>query len=432
VNDKRKTTGLRRDRDGLSRRDFLKRAAAVAAAPLIVPSSVLGLEGHTAPSDRVTTAIIGNGSCGGGVHVPQDSLRDDIEMLAVCDVQRDRREKARKAIEDSYGQRQRPCHVKAYNDFREILARRDIDAVTVVPLHYWHSVMAIMAAQAGKHVYVEKMCSVTLGEARALGDAVERYGIVLQHGTQGRSGLYFRHATELVKNGRIGKVLRVEVMAVDFPPVRPGRRGPVGAPMGRGKEVPVPDGLDWDLYLGPCPWRPYEGDLDVGGVWFGSAADFGIHPVDSAQMVAGLDGTGPIEIYPGGTGGYERLMCKYANGVEFTAFKPGDPDQGDFGIRVTGTEGTIAVDRGRCKVTPAYLDRRPVGPDDWRVDPTVSQPVWRAASSVVASNTRKGLGDEDSWGWLAAHKTNWLRCIRTGRSPPLMWSGHAARRRSAS
>ena len=406
-------------KDNMTRRGFLKGAAAMAAAPLILPSSVLGLAGHTAPGDRITVAYIGTGGWCSGAHLPADVTRDDIQIVAVCDVRRARREKARKMVANAYAQRKgsRSARgVKAYNDFREILARPDVDAVVVTTLHYWHAVMAILAARAGKHVYVEKMCTTTLGEGRAMADAVRRCGVVFQHGTQGRSMYTFRHAAELVRNGRIGKVVRVEATYIDMGKVHPGRPGPVGAWTSGGKEVPVPDGLDWDLYLGPCPWKPYTGDLNVGGLGFGALADFGSHPVDSAQMVLGMDGSGPVEIYPGGTAGHERLCVKYANGVELVPpADPGDPEISDFGIRVVGTEGTVAVDRGGCRVSPAHLDRKPVGPNDRRINPNVAVPVGRATSKVVSSNTRGTLPNEDSWAWVGANKSNWFHCIRTGQ-----------------
>jgi len=410
---------------GLSRRGFLKGAALAAAGPWVLPSWVLGMNGRTAPSDRITTAYIGNGGWGGGVHVAQDALRDDIEVVAVCDVWRDRRERAKKKVEDAYAERKRLSQyggVRAYNDFREILARPDVDAVVIAPLHYWHAVMGILAAQAGKHIYVEKMYATTLGEAQALAQAVQRHGIVSQHGTQGRSMATFRHATELAQNGRTGKILRVEATCLDgCGTIAPGQRRPLGAGTSTAREVPVPEGLDWDLYLGPCPWKPYTGDLnDVGGFGFSMLADFGIHPMDSAQMILDVRDSRPIEVYPGGTGGYDKVTIRYASGAEVT--RPGaraswgeDAEFGDFGVRVIGSEGTIAVDRNGCHVHPAHLDRRPIGPDDWRYNPNAADPVARATSSVVAPNSRGTVGFEDSWAGVGAHKSNWFHCIRTGQ-----------------
>ncbi|MGA2619086.1 MAG: Gfo/Idh/MocA family oxidoreductase [Thermoguttaceae bacterium] len=421
MSQKRNTIGSRPDRHNLSRRSFLKGAAALTVTPLIMPSSALGLGGHTAPSDRVTVAHIGVGSWGFGTHVTQDCERDDIEILAVCDVIRDRQGRARKKVQDAYAQRKRVSQyggVKMYTDFRQILDRPDVDAVVVAPLHYWHTVMAIMAAQAGKHVYVEKMAATTLGEARALATAVKRHGIVLQHGPQGRSGAFFRHATDLIRSGRIGKVLRVEASCINNNKVTPGPSDrPFGTYIVPGKELPVPDGFDWDLCVGPAIDQPYVGNMYIAEAFgFGALADFGSHTVDSAQMVLGMDDTGPVEVCPGGINGREVVTCTYANGVELMAFaRQDDPDLGDFGIRVTGTEGVVVVDRGRCLVRPAHLDRKPVGPDEWHYSPNVAEPVIRASSHVVAANTRGTVANEDSWAGVGAHKANWFHCIRTGQ-----------------
>jgi len=400
-----------------SRRRFLKGAAAM-AAPLVVPSSVLGLGGRTAPSDRVTVGYIGVGGMG-TAHLKVDTQNPGAQIVAVCDVFASKRERARKLVEDAYvAQKRTGRHngVSAYRDFREILARPDVDGVVIAPLHYWHTVMAVMAAQAGKSVYVEKMCAVTLGEAQALSGAVKRHGVVFQHGTQGRSMPSFRHAAELVRNGRIGKVRRAEITCLRPFVVHPGPHGPVGAWTNSARTVPVPDGFDWDLYLGPCPWKPYTGNLETGGFMFGMLADFASHTVDSAQMVLGMDGSGPVEFCPGGTGGYKKMTFRYANGVEVTSpANPNDPEINDFGIRVIGTEGTIGVSRGGCWVRPAHLDRRPVGPDEWHINPNVAEWVGSAASNVVASNTRKGPRAEANTAGVGAHKTNWLHCIRTGQ-----------------
>jgi len=401
-------------RRALGRREFLKGAAAM-AAPLVVPSSVLGLGGRTAPSDRVTVGYIGVGGMGTN-HLKMDVRRTDMQVIAVCDVRRSRREKAKALVEKLYGQQKRTGDyggVKAYNDFRQILARPDVDAVVIAPLHYWHAVMAIMAAQAGKHVYVEKLWAVTLGEAKAMADAAKRHGVVFQHGTQGRSTAGYHRAAELIRNGRIGKVLRAEITCLQAMVVRPGQRGPIGAWVSAEKELPVPPDLDWDLYVGPCPWQPYAGHLMV-GTGYGALADFASHTVDGAQMILGMDDNlDPVEIFPGGTGGYEKLTYRYANGVEVTSCpKDWDPELAFFGMRAIGTEGSVAAPRETaCHAKPLQLERSAIKPDEWHCNPNVADPYSRRVSGVAGSNTRQAVIVDD----FSSHKGNWLHCIRTGQ-----------------
>jgi hypothetical protein len=415
-----------------SRRTFLKRAAAMAAAPWIVPAGALGRERHTAPSDRIGLGYIGTGGMG-TIHLKVDSARSDCQILAVCDVQRSRREKAKALVEAVYAEQRRGARgVDAYNDFRDVLARPDVDGVIVATLHYWHAVISIMAAQAGKHVYVEKLWAVTLGEAKAMADAAKRHGVAFQHGTQGRSMGGYQRAAELVRCGRIGKVQRAEITCLPAMVVRPGQRGPVGPGISTEKEVPVPADLDWDLYLGPCPWQPYAGHLGVGGLQFGALADFASHTVDGAQMILGMDDNlEPVEIFPGGTGGYAKMTFRYANGMEVSS-SPKDPDMelGAFGVRAIASEGAIAAPReNACRVTPLHLERAPLNPDDWHCLPKVADPLIRICSGVVASNTRGSPGDDAGIWDVGTHKANWFHCIRTGQQTN---ANEDAARRSAS
>lgn len=395
-----------------SRRNFLKRAAALAAGPLILPRSVLGGPGRTAPSDRVTAAYIGLGGWGFGGHLQEDPHRGDLEILAVCDVMRDRRARAKKKVEEVYAQNDRPCRVQEHRDFREVLDRPDIDGVVIATLHYWHAVMGILAAQAGKHVYVEKMCATTLGEARALSAAVKRHGVVFQHGTQGRSMPSFRHAAALVQAGRIGKVERIFVSFL-FGSLTPGGpQAPLGAPTSSAPAVPVPEGFDWDLYLGPCPWKPYTGDLELGGVRFDALGDYTIHSVDSVQMI--LNAVGPVAVCPGGLHGARDMTITYADGTTLVPEEESRTDA-NFRLRLLGRKGAIDVGRDGCRVDPPDLDLDPLTPQDWRFNPNPADSVQSVVSRVVASNTRRGPPDRGTHGGLGLHKSNWFHCIRTGQ-----------------
>jgi predicted dehydrogenase len=301
----------------LSRRGFLRTvtgaAAGAMALPYIVPSSVFGADGAVAPSNRLLVGVIGMGSQGGwdmrGFFSEEDSL-----VVAVCDVDK-RHQKAGKAeVDQRYGN----SDCKMYLDFREVIARSDIDIVSIAVPDHWHSIPAIMAAQAGKDIYGQKPMARTIREGRAICDAVKRYGTVWQTGSWQRSIYNFRRACELVRNGRIGKVHTVEVGL------------PTGTSGSQNNRVqPVPEGVDWDLWLGPAPYVPYRGVLHWDWRWImdysgGQLTDWAGHHIDIAHWALDLERTGPVEVegvgkYP--TDGmfnvpYEyKVTTKYANGL---------------------------------------------------------------------------------------------------------------------
>ncbi len=301
-----------------SRRTFLKRAAAVAAAPCLVPSSVFGADGAVAPGNRITLGFIGVGMMGQG-HVRLCLHYPEAQVLAVCDVDRWRRERAKAVTEEQYAAakasgKYRGC--AAYNDLRELLARDDIDAVVIATGDRWHALATTMAAKAGKDVYCEKPISLTIREARAMVDAIRRYGRVFQAGLQQRSSPEFRKACSLVLGGALGKL---QIVYVTFP----GTTGDVSLPA-----EPVPEGLDWDLWLGPAPWRPFNGQFHHYGqpkwvVPWHICRDFGggnltsntVHAFDVVQWALGMDQSGPVEIIPPETVQYASLTYKYADGV---------------------------------------------------------------------------------------------------------------------
>jgi predicted dehydrogenase len=275
--------------------------------------------------------------------------RKDVQVLAVCDVWKSRREDARRAVEEHYTRefgtgKYTAC--QSYNDFREVLARADIDAVLFgTPIH-WHGVMTVLAARAGKDIFCEKPTAITIRESQAMREAVRRYGRVFQAGTQQRSeyGGKFRRACELIRAGRIGKLKEVYAF-------RPG-----GSFAWRhfGPPRPVPDGLDWDLFLGPAPWAPYEGTAHAHMFCGIGDINWAPHHYDYIQWVLDADSTGPVEIWVDG----DVLRYRYANGVIVHGCPyPGDGVGGEGGGHFVGADGWIAVDRQHLTASsPDILD----------------------------------------------------------------------------
>jgi len=275
----------------LSRRGFLKGAAVAAgtavAAPAFVPAAALGKDGATAPSDRILMGIIGCGGMGNGDMGGLMRCKG-VQFLAACDVHDSQRNRSLNSINKRNGTKD----AKGYLDFREMIARGDLNACVIAVPDQWHAMPAIACAKAGIDVYGEKPLARSIREARAMANAVHRYERVWQTGSQQRSSDRFRYACELVRNGRIGKVHRIEV----------------GLPTGRGggdpKEVPVPEGLDWNRWLGPAPYKPYtNGICHFNWRWFmdysgGQLTDWAGHHIDIAHWGVGLERKGPVEIRP--------------------------------------------------------------------------------------------------------------------------------------
>jgi predicted dehydrogenase len=357
--------------NGMNRRGFLRRGAGLVAGvitfPYVVPSSCLGKAGpagRIAPSNRIVMGCIGVGGQGtrgmaGGIWAPEGGFigRAEVQVVAVCDVDDRHKNKARDIVNKKYGNKD--C--AAYRDFRELLARDDIDAVLIATGDRWHPLISIAAAKAGKDTYCEKPISVTIEEAKAMRQAIGRYGTVFQMGTQQRSSWSFRFACELVRNGYIGRVKTVTV----------GVGGPVAHEECHLPAQPVPDYLDYDMWLGPIPWRPYHKDF-VGG-WMayrdcsgGEMTNWGAHHFDAAQWGLGMDDSGPVEIIPPDGKDYPVLTYRYANGATVTR----DPEKlqaetgQNNGVLFTGTEGKVAVWRYDLRTWPESLKKQKVGPDE--------------------------------------------------------------------
>ncbi|HTL59604.1 MAG TPA: Gfo/Idh/MocA family oxidoreductase [Candidatus Limnocylindrales bacterium] len=375
----------------LNRRRFLRRtlsaATAAVTAPCLVPVSVFGRSGLIPPSERIRMGFIGVGTQGGG-HLLGGAWtyvaggyagRKEVQVLAVCDVWRDRRERACQRVNDHYAEVYGKANYAAcqpYNDFRQVLDRPDIDAVLIATPAHWHATMAVMAAQAGKDIYCEKPTAVTIRESQAVLAAVRRYGRVYQAGTQQRSEYEgkFRRACEFVRSGRIGKLQAIYAYRDGGGIFWPPRFGP-----GR----PMPPGFDWDMYLGPAPWFPFNGNtgphpFDIGEL------NWGQHHYDIVQWAAGADDTGPVEIFME----QDRSCYKYASGVVvYGKPYPNEPIGGEGGACFVGTQGRIAVDRNALVADPADIVSEPLHPNEVH--------LYRSDS----------------------HSGNFLECIRTRKQP---------------
>jgi predicted dehydrogenase len=376
-------------RNRLPRRAFLRRGAAAgltaAALPYFVSPSAFGAPGKPAAGDKLTLGFIGMGKQSRG-HLQWALNHPQTQVVAVCDVHDLRLQDAVAAVGKKYAAAAKsgastPC--ASYRDFRELLARSDIDAVVISTPDHWHAIPSILAARAKMHVYCEKPLSLTIAESRAMVDAARANNVVFQTGSQQRTefGGHFRRAVEYVRSGRIGKVKTVRI-GVGAPPKA------CDLPA-----EPTPAGVDWDLWNGPSPDRPFHHELcpvevhnhfptfrlyrEYAG---GMLADMGAHHFDIAQWALDKDGTGPVEIHPPETGD-SGLRFVYADGVEMF-------HGGPSGCTFEGTDGKIYVDRKGIESTPKSILETPLGAKDFHLPD-------------VGSN----------------HKQNWLDCIRSGDRP---------------
>jgi predicted dehydrogenase len=323
-----------------TRRRFLKGAAsAIAGAPLLLSSNIWAAQ--TKANTRPGMGFIGTGKQ--SQTLLKNFLYQDVQVLAVCDVDGTRRADACKKVDDFYkaNPKKGSPGCKEYNDFRELLARKDIDLVCIATPDHWHAIITLSALRSGKDVYCEKPLTHNIHEAVEVIKAVDANKRVLQTGSMQRSMKEFRVACELVRNGAIGKLERVECSFGD-PPI------PCDLP-----EEPAEAGLDWTMWVGPAPMRPYSSVLSPRGVhkhyphWRnyrefggGQVADWGAHHLDIAQWGLGMDDSGPVEARPPETPGDKRgAMLVYANGVT-VIHKDG------FGADFFGADGEVQVNRG--------------------------------------------------------------------------------------
>ncbi len=377
---------------GVSRRTVLAGAAAAVALPTVIPASALGAGGAVAPSERIGVGFIGVGGRGTG-HVGSFRGAKDAQVIAVCDPQKAKiaRAQARAGA--------KPASCAGYQDFRELLARDDIDAVVISSPENWHALQSIHAVRAGKDVYCEKALSLTVAEGRALCKAVRRYGRVFQIGTQQRSDARFRMACELARNGYLGKVHTIKVGV-------PGGRALKAAPA-----KPAPPEIDYNMWLGPAPWTPYD-DIKCNFNWYfmsdycaGWIQSWGVHHVDIALWGMPQLGKGKVTVEgtatfpddgPADTSITWQTKLTAADGTALSFCnnsQPGHPQ----GVRFDGDKGSVHVRRGGIKAEPAALLR-----------------------------TTMKTGDERLY-VSRSHRDNFLECIRTRRDPAApVEAGHSA------
>jgi predicted dehydrogenase len=359
-----------------TRRRFLGQAA---AASLVLPATLAAAE-KPPPSERITVGFIGTGNQ--GLNDIRGFLGDPrVQIVAVCDVNTESpgywnggvagREPARRLVEGHYAADKKSGKYKgcdAYADFRELLARKDIDAVVICTPDHWHAIPVLAACKAGKDIYCQKPLSLTIAEGRAMSDAVKKHQRVFQTGSQQRSDPNFRRACELVRNGRIGKVQTVHCGL-------PGGRPDYGKTGDRKAPEPVPNGFDYDLWLGPAPKKPYApARCHVNFRWIydysgGQVTDWGGHHPDCAQWGMGTEHTGPVEIlnakgvFPPDplwdTATEYYFEAVYGNGVKLII---SNKERG--GVTWEGTEGTVWADRGRHDANPKSLLTSKIGPNE--------------------------------------------------------------------
>lgn len=367
-----------------NRRKFLVNSAKATLAFTIVPRFVLGGKGYQSPSDRISLGFIGTGKQGRGL---LNSFADKAQIVAAADA-----DTKKLALFESNASKKYATltgktdykGIKTYNDFREVLHRKDIDAVVIATPDHWHAVHTVMAANAKKHVYCEKPLAHSIEEGRAMVNAMKKHQLILQTGSMQRSRPNFRQACELVRNGYIGKIKEVLVSVGD--PAIPCDL----------TAVTVPVELNWEEWVGPAPFRPFNPELappveqDIFPHWRnykeyggGMVSDWGAHMFDIAQWGLGMDATGPVKFLPPEGNAVKGLVMVYENGV---VMKHQDFGR-NYGVRFIGEKGTIDISR-------EYLDSNPAN----------------IGTAVIQPNEIHLYNSPD-------HYHDWLNCIKSGKQP---------------
>ena len=349
-NTRRCRLGAREEVLPLSRRRFLKTAAqagAVLVAPHVIPGAVLGMDGGVTANERIVLGGIGIG--GRGSYVLGCFLQEpDVQFVAVCDVRAARRQAVKKKADAKYGNQD--CAM--YRDLRELLARSDIDAVLIATGPNWHATASILAAHAGKDVYCEKPCTKNIAQSLALAETFRRTARVFQAGTQRRSLPNFAFAVDLARHGKLGKLQTLYA--------HPGGLGTATSSWGPAESEPPKEEVDWDLYLGPAAWRPFNRRfLDGfnfekgGGMVGGGCLEWGSHCVDLCQWANDADQTAPVEYEPRD----KELHARYANGTRLVMRNDGWLPLGSCPVRFEGDQGWVetADDGELVASSPALL-----------------------------------------------------------------------------
>lgn len=402
-------------KNAVNRRDFLRTTAKgavasglmVSAFPTIVPASVFG---KNAPSNQINVAALGTGRISRDHDMPNVWKHDQARIIAVCDLDSNRVNDAKKLVNDHYAKKTGKAYdgVKTYGDYREALQNKDIDAVIISTPDHWHSLMAIHAVEAGKDVYMQKPTSLTIADGRAVSNAVHRTGRILQIGTQQRSSPQFRYAAELVRNGRIGDLHTVEV-------------GLPGDPAGDEEpEMPIPPNLNYEMWLGSTPYvyytekrvHPQQGYGRPG--WLrceqfgaGMITGWGHHHIDIAHWGMDAEYTGPVEIsgraeFPKSglwdVHGIFRTEGVYANGVKMIV-----SNELPNGIKFIGSKGWIFVTRGNYVATASDP-----------VENGGNRPLTASEPKLLTSK----IGPEEIHLYESRDQHgNWLECVKTRKQP---------------
>ncbi len=382
------------DVSSLSRRQFLKRAALAGSAvalPTLIPASAIGRDGAVPPSGRIIMAGLGIGNRGGhdlGWMLPEK----DVQFVAICDARKSRREAVKRIIDNRNGNQD--CAM--YRDIREFLAERtDIDAVLTATGDRWHALAAIMAMRSGKDIYSEKPSAMTIAQGRAVVETAKRYRRIYQTGTQRLSEGNFTFANEILRLGYLGKVHTVRAhiapwdaaeMRHDWLPAEP---------------LPDRDEVDWDQWLGPCPWRPYNSNYVRGG-WRGfydfhtsCIGEWGAHTFAQCQVAIGATETSPIEYQYVNNDSGDGMVTKFANGIQMILNRGGWQGSaggwhGSCGVCYEGTEGWVSVADGYSK-------------------PEVSNPAWMADFNKIVHDYM------DRTERPMSHVRNLLDCVKSRR-----------------
>jgi hypothetical protein len=337
------------ERKRTQRRHFLKstlQAGAALALPCLVPGAVLGKNGAVPPSEKIAMASIGIGGRGSYV-IGCFMEQADVHFVACCDVRADRRKSVKRRIEERY----KLADCPAYRDFREMLARPDIDAVLITTGSNWHALLSIYSAKAGKDVYCEKPCSKTIAESLALAETFRRTARVFQGGMQRRNLPHFEFAAELARQGKLGKLEAVHA--------HPGGLGTGTSGWAPAQPEPPKDEVDWDMFLGTAPWRPYSPHLmnsgfeKGGGMVGGGCLEWGSHCIDLCQWANSADDTAPVEYFPIEAG---RATARYANGVKLVVRNDGWLPLGSCPVRYEGSTGWVETgDSGKLELSSPSL-----------------------------------------------------------------------------
>ena len=376
----------------IQRRTFLKSTLAAATGamvvPTIIPSSALGLNGAVAPSERIVLGGIGVGNRG------RDDLRamlpeKDVVFVADCDPQKSRREIIKKMVDEHYGN----TDCKLYTDIREFLAERtDIDAVLSTTGDRWHALAAIWAMRAGKDIYSEKPSSMTIAEGRAVLDTAKRYGRVYQTGTQRLSEANHVYAIEMARLGKLGPIHTA------YAHIAPWDAAAMRHDWLSGQPEPPKDQADWDLWLGPCPWRPYNGEYTRGG-WRGHydfhtscIGEWGAHTFAQAQAGLGMLHTCPVHYqYVDNISG-DGMVTKFANGQKLILARGDKYWHGSCGERFDGPEGWIGAADGYLKT--------------------------EASSPKLLADFNKVVHEyQERTGRAMSHTRNFLDCVKSRQLP---------------